>query len=89
MKEGKISEQGTYGELVRQKGDFAEFLLEYMVENDEKEEDYEELIHSLKETIGIDALQKQLSRSSSKAFGDDGKNSIDCKKVRLFHLMSH
>ena len=76
MKDGKISEQGTYGELVKRKGDFAEFLLEYMVEKDENEEDYEDLIHSLKESIGIDALQKQLSRNSSKGCGED---SIDVK----------
>ena len=50
-----------------------------MVEKDGKEEDYEELMHSLKESIGIDALQKQLSRNSSKAFGGDTKDSIGVK----------
>ena len=32
LKEGKISEQGSYQELVEQKGEFANFLLEYMTE---------------------------------------------------------
>ena len=79
MQDGKISEHGTYGELVKQKGDFAEFLLEYMVENDKNEEDHEELIHGLKETIGINDIQKQFSRYSSKPFNEDTKDSIDVK----------
>ena len=32
MKEGKVSEQGSYDELLGQKGEFANFLLEYMTE---------------------------------------------------------
>ena len=42
LKEGKISEQGSYQELVERKGDFAHFLLEYMTEmGDQNEEDLE------------------------------------------------
>ena len=42
LKEGKISEQGSYQELVERKGDFAHFLLEYMTEmGDQDEEDLE------------------------------------------------
>ena len=32
MKDGKVSEQGSYDELLGQKGEFANFLLEYMTE---------------------------------------------------------
>ena len=32
MKDGKISEQGSYDELLSQKGEFAHFLVEYMTE---------------------------------------------------------
>ena len=32
MKDGKVSEQGSYDELLNQKGEFANFLLEYMTE---------------------------------------------------------
>ena len=35
MKEGKVSEQGSYDELLGQKGEFANFLLEYMTEMDD------------------------------------------------------
>ena len=32
LKDGKVSEQGTYVELLEKKGDFADFLLEYMTD---------------------------------------------------------
>ena len=35
LKDGRISEQGTYQELLKKKGDFAEFLLEYMTEQED------------------------------------------------------
>ena len=35
MKDGKVSEQGSYDELLGQKGEFANFLLEYMTEMDD------------------------------------------------------
>lgn len=37
MNNGQISEQGTYAELVAQKGDFANFLLEHMNEGDDED----------------------------------------------------
>ena len=37
MKDGRVSEQGTYQDLVERKGDFAEFLIEYMNEEDQDE----------------------------------------------------
>ena len=38
LKDGRVSEQGSYSELLANKGDFADFLLEYMVGGDETEE---------------------------------------------------
>ena len=38
LKDGRVSEQGSYSELLSNKGDFADFLLEYMVGGDETEE---------------------------------------------------
>lgn len=39
MKNGKITEQGTYAQLLENKGEFNEFLLQYLSENDEEELD--------------------------------------------------
>lgn len=42
MKEGRISEQGTYQQLVENEGHFSNYLLEYMIEECKKEEDQED-----------------------------------------------
>jgi len=39
MKDGQISESGTYKELLDKKGDFADFLLLHMQEESENEID--------------------------------------------------
>lgn len=62
IKEGKVSEQGSYQELVERKGDFANFLLEYMTEMDEEDEDLViDIKHQLEETLGKKEFQKQVS----------------------------
>ena len=54
MKEGKISEQGSYEELIAQKGEFAAFMLEYMTEDNE---DTEMLKEELSKTLGEDFVK--------------------------------
>lgn len=39
LKNGKITEQGTYSQLVENKGEFNEFLLQYLSEKEEEELD--------------------------------------------------
>jgi len=39
MKDGQISESGTYKELMEKKGDFADFLILYMQEQNEDKVD--------------------------------------------------
>ncbi len=60
LKDGRVSEQGTYAELLQRKGDFAEFLLEYMNDEDENEEDVAEIKHQLEEVIGKEQVQREL-----------------------------
>lgn len=60
MKDGKVSEQGTYQELVEHKGAFAEFLLEYMTE--ENEDDIEDIKHQLEDVLGKEQFQFELQR---------------------------
>ena len=40
LKEGKISEQGTYQQLIDNEGHFSNFLLQYMIEECQKEEEH-------------------------------------------------
>ena len=41
LKKGEISEQGSYQELMAKKGDFQEFLLQYLIENPNEDEELE------------------------------------------------
>ena len=71
LKDGAISEMGTYKELLDQGNEFADFLIQYIQEEEEKKlegDDLEELQvvkGELEERIGKDALQRQISRTSS------------------------
>ena len=64
LKEGKVSEQGSYHELVEQKGEFANFLLEYMTEMDDQELD-DEKKKELEKVLGKEEVQKELTRRES------------------------
>ncbi|XP_063223011.1 multidrug resistance-associated protein 1-like [Bacillus rossius redtenbacheri] len=70
LKDGQISERGTYKQLVNKKGAFAEFLelhLQEIVENDATSEaDFEELKQQLEGDLGTDEFQRKLSRAISK-----------------------
>ena len=48
MKDGQISEQGTYQQLLQDGGQFADFLIEYLTE--ETQSDVED-IENLKQTL--------------------------------------
>ena len=65
MKDGRISEQGTYKELLEQQGDFANFLVQYLTEEAEKHQEepseLEELKIELERTMGKERLERQMS----------------------------
>ena len=72
-KDGKVTEQGTYQELLQKKGAFAEFLVEYMTE---QEDDLgEDLKQQLQEVVSDKDLSKALSRINS-VEGKDKERSI-------------
>lgn len=62
MKDGKISESGSYHELLDKKGAFSEFLLEYLVETMDEEED-DQKIAEMKEKMRPE-LERHLSKVS-------------------------
>ena len=71
MKDGSISEIGTYQELLNNKGEFADFLIEQLQNSEEeseegKENENEELWKTLETSIGTTelSLKKQLSKNS-------------------------
>ncbi|KAL7635871.1 UNVERIFIED_CONTAM: hypothetical protein RMT77_013688 [Armadillidium vulgare] len=78
LKNGEISEQGTYAELLEKKGEFQEFLLQYLSEGkEEEEEDLEEIKSELERTIGKQAVERQISRKHRESESSaDGKSKL-------------
>ncbi|XP_034237463.1 multidrug resistance-associated protein 1-like [Thrips palmi] len=75
LKDGTVSEEGTYQELMQRKGAFAEFLLQHLQaeEGDDVVEDLEEIKAHLEKAVGKDELQRQISQVS--LTGSDGVRS--------------
>ncbi|XP_074602377.1 multidrug resistance-associated protein 1-like [Brevipalpus obovatus] len=62
LKNGKISEQGTYNELLTRRGEFADFILQYAAEQSKQDPDIRD---TLKEKIGIDITEMKSSGKDS------------------------
>ena len=66
MKDGEISEVGTYQELMDSKGAFAEFLVQYLTtEGDDDVEEISAIKSTLEQTMGKEELQRNISRIRS------------------------
>ena len=69
LKDGRISEQGNYHELLSSGGEFADFLVQYLTEETENGSEDEAEVESLKQTLeqvmGKEKLQRQLSKALS------------------------
>ena len=61
MKEGRVSEQGTYAELLMKKGDFAQFLIEYMSEHEGYELSREDKSQA-QTVVSEETLMRQVSQ---------------------------
>ncbi|XP_058124357.1 multidrug resistance-associated protein 1 isoform X3 [Anopheles coustani] len=66
LREGEISESGTYQELMDRKGAFAEFLIQHLQEVNEEEEDLSEIKQQLENSVGGEELLNQLKRTNSR-----------------------
>eukprot|EP00094_Tigriopus_californicus_P001437 TCALIF_01392-PA protein Name:"Similar to Abcc1 Multidrug resistance-associated protein 1 (Mus musculus)" AED:0.04 eAED:0.04 QI:0/0.8/0.33/0.83/1/1/6/0/1537 len=70
LKNGEINEIGTYRELLRDDGEFAEFLIQYLTEESDKDEEEEdEVLENLKQELevvmGKERFHRQLSYAKS------------------------
>eukprot|EP00090_Calanus_glacialis_P002437 TRINITY_DN11824_c0_g1_i1.p1 TRINITY_DN11824_c0_g1~~TRINITY_DN11824_c0_g1_i1.p1 ORF type:complete len:1639 (-),score=332.95 TRINITY_DN11824_c0_g1_i1:544-5460(-) len=68
LKKGVISEVGSYRELLAQKGDFAEFLIQYLSDQDDDSE-LANIKKELQEHLGQDELVRQISRVRTESEG--------------------
>ncbi|XP_037921935.1 multidrug resistance-associated protein 1 isoform X7 [Hermetia illucens] len=71
MKDGQVSESGTYQELLNKKGSFAEFLIQHLQEVNPEEEDLDEIKHQLEETLPNSDLLGKLERAISRQKSSD------------------
>merc|ERR1719320_1153940 len=76
MKKGVISEVGSYRQLLAQKGDFAEFLVQHLSDQDDDTE-LASIKKELQEHLGKDELVKQISRVRTES---EGKQAGEQKK---------
>ncbi len=80
LKNGEVSEVGTYRELLEQKGDFADFLIQYLSEKGTTDADIADaagdaesadvvlqIKHELESRIGTVELGRQLSRARTES----------------------
>ncbi|XP_043474514.1 multidrug resistance-associated protein 1 isoform X1 [Leptopilina heterotoma] len=73
LKDGEISEIGTFKELLAKRGAFAEFLVQHLQEvkpDDVADGDLDEIKQSLQTTIGKDELQQKLSYVKTQISGN-------------------
>ncbi|XP_046739583.1 multidrug resistance-associated protein 1 isoform X11 [Diprion similis] len=99
IKNGEVTERGTYKQLLEKKGAFAEFLVQHLqeVEADAvSEADLDEIKQQLESTIGTDDLQQKLSRARSRvseSHSDSGsvneKRSLNGSLKRQHSIDSH
>nr|CAD7258793.1 unnamed protein product [Timema shepardi] len=69
LKDGEVSEEGTYKELLEKKGAFAEFLVQHLQEiaaDSTSEADLDELKQQLEGAIGVEELQQKLNKAISR-----------------------
>ncbi|XP_040171081.1 multidrug resistance-associated protein 1-like isoform X1 [Anopheles arabiensis] len=93
VKDGEISESGSYQQLLDQKGAFAEFLTQHIQELDEADED--ELIQTfnltisspeiklIQETLKDETAQRIVERSLSVRSGRSGGSNSSIRKKRI------
>lgn len=82
LKDGEVSESGSYQALMDKKGAFAEFLIQHLQEVNEEEEDIDEIKAQLESGVSNEELKHKLeraisrrSRSGSTSDGGSGNES--------------
>lgn len=74
MKDGTFSENGTYEELLQQKGAFADFIIEHLQENIQELDELDELKQQLDSTVKsaelLGVLDNVISRARKESMSD-------------------
>ncbi len=84
IKEGAISEVGSYKELLERKGAFAEILVQYISEHQEEVEEEDELgdlMETMEQCLGKEELKKKIDRCRS--ISESEHNAKYCRSASL------
>ncbi|XP_074103395.1 multidrug-Resistance like Protein 1 isoform X2 [Cotesia typhae] len=85
LKDGEITENGTYKQLMEKRGAFADFLIHHLQEvkpEDEAEAELTEIKQQLESTIGSEELQQKLTKARSRlSMTHSESGSIDQKSL--------
>jgi ATP-binding cassette, subfamily C (CFTR/MRP), member 1 len=77
LKDGEVSEEGTYKELLDKKGSFAEFLIQHLSEVNEDAENLDEIKAQL-ETVASEELKAKFERAiSTTRARSDSQSSLE------------
>ncbi len=90
LKEGRITEKGTYRELLRRQGEFAEFLIQYLTEEEHQHQEgggggggeagagdsESEQLEEIKQELEATMGREQFQRRISQARSATGKTSL-------------
>lgn len=75
LKDGEVTEMGTYKELLEKKGAFADFLLQHLQDgggdDSTSQADLDEIKQQLESTMGAEELQQKLIRARSRISESD------------------
>ncbi|XP_044271389.1 multidrug resistance-associated protein 1 isoform X7 [Tribolium madens] len=83
LKDGEVSESGTYQELLDKKGAFSEFLLQHINEVEEDEEELDVLKSQLSGTAVSEEINKKLSRHRSRVSESVSETGSDQTSLSL------
>ncbi|XP_063922509.1 multidrug resistance-associated protein 1 isoform X6 [Zophobas morio] len=83
LKDGEVSECGTYQQLLDKKGAFSEFLLQHINEVEEDEEELDALKNQLSGTAVSEEISKKLSRHRSRVSESVSETGSDQTSLSL------
>ncbi|XP_076672367.1 multidrug-Resistance like Protein 1 isoform X1 [Andrena cerasifolii] len=84
IKDGEITESGTYKQLLEKRGAFSEFLVQHLQEvyaDDDSEADLQEIKQQLETTIGSSELQQKLTKARSRESQSESGSIVDRKSL--------
>ncbi|EJY57511.1 AAEL017209-PA [Aedes aegypti] len=81
VKDGEISESGSYQQLLDQKGAFAEFLMQHFQELDEEDEEIQIIQEILKDEVSRNIVKRAMSTRSQRSSGSGGSAGSVCRKT--------